>query len=69
MNTVLITGSSSGYGLETARHFHAQRWNVHRHHANAARRHSAQVGPTTGRGARRDEAREHCCRDRGSGAR
>ena len=28
MNTVLITGSSSGYGLETARHFHAQGWNV-----------------------------------------
>jgi NAD(P)-dependent dehydrogenase (short-subunit alcohol dehydrogenase family) len=28
MNTVLITGSSSGYGLETARHFHEQGWNV-----------------------------------------
>lgn len=28
MNTVLITGTSSGYGLETARHFHAQGWNV-----------------------------------------
>jgi NAD(P)-dependent dehydrogenase (short-subunit alcohol dehydrogenase family) len=28
MNTVLITGSSSGYGLETARHFHDQGWNV-----------------------------------------
>jgi NAD(P)-dependent dehydrogenase (short-subunit alcohol dehydrogenase family) len=28
MKTVLITGSSSGYGLETARHFHAQGWNV-----------------------------------------
>ena len=26
--TVLVTGSSSGYGLETARHFHAQGWNV-----------------------------------------
>src|SRR5688572_8557263 len=25
---VLITGCSSGYGLETARHFHAQGWNV-----------------------------------------
>ena len=24
MKTVLITGCSSGYGLETARHFHAQ---------------------------------------------
>ena len=28
MNTVLITGCSSGYGLETARHFHVQGWNV-----------------------------------------
>src|SRR5258706_5789584 len=28
MKTVLITGCSSGYGLETARHFHAQVWNV-----------------------------------------
>ena len=28
MNTVLITGCSSGYGLETARHFHARGWNV-----------------------------------------
>ena len=28
MKTVLITGTSSGYGLETARHFHAQGWNV-----------------------------------------
>ncbi|RYY65829.1 MAG: SDR family NAD(P)-dependent oxidoreductase, partial [Comamonadaceae bacterium] len=28
MTTVLITGCSSGYGLETARHFHAQGWNV-----------------------------------------
>lgn len=28
MKTALITGSSSGYGLETARHFHAQGWNV-----------------------------------------
>ena len=26
--TVLITGCSSGYGLETARHFHSQGWNV-----------------------------------------
>jgi len=26
--TVLITGCSSGYGLETARHFHAHGWNV-----------------------------------------
>ena len=28
MNTVLITGCSSGYGLETARHFHAHGWRV-----------------------------------------
>jgi NAD(P)-dependent dehydrogenase (short-subunit alcohol dehydrogenase family) len=29
MKTVLITGCSSGYGLETARHFHAQGWKVY----------------------------------------
>ena len=28
MNTVLITGCSSGYGLATARHFHEQGWRV-----------------------------------------
>lgn len=28
MKTVLITGTSSGYGLETARHFLARGWNV-----------------------------------------
>ena len=28
MKTVLITGCSSGYGLETARHFHSQGWKV-----------------------------------------
>ncbi|MGW3729723.1 SDR family oxidoreductase [Streptomyces sp. NPDC000851] len=28
MKTVLITGSSSGYGRETALHFHSQGWNV-----------------------------------------
>jgi len=28
MKTVMITGCSSGYGLETARHFLAQGWNV-----------------------------------------
>ena len=28
MKTVLITGCSSGYGLETARHFHAHGWKV-----------------------------------------
>ena len=28
MKTVLVTGSSSGYGRETARHFHANGWRV-----------------------------------------
>lgn len=28
MKTVLITGCSSGYGLETARHFHTRGWHV-----------------------------------------
>lgn len=28
MKTVLVTGCSSGYGLEIARHFHSQGWNV-----------------------------------------
>lgn len=28
MKTVLITGCSSGYGLEAARHFHSKGWNV-----------------------------------------
>jgi NAD(P)-dependent dehydrogenase (short-subunit alcohol dehydrogenase family) len=28
MKTVPITGCSSGYGLETARHFHSKGWNV-----------------------------------------
>ncbi len=28
MKTVLITGCSSGYGLDTARRFHAEGWNV-----------------------------------------
>jgi NAD(P)-dependent dehydrogenase (short-subunit alcohol dehydrogenase family) len=28
MKTVLITGTSSGYGRETARYFHEQEWNV-----------------------------------------
>jgi NAD(P)-dependent dehydrogenase (short-subunit alcohol dehydrogenase family) len=28
MKTILVTGCSSGYGLEIARHFHAQGWSV-----------------------------------------
>ena len=28
MTTILITGCSSGYGLEIARHFHSQGWTV-----------------------------------------
>lgn len=28
MQTILITGASSGYGLETARYFHSNGWNV-----------------------------------------
>ncbi|MBL4879188.1 MAG: SDR family NAD(P)-dependent oxidoreductase, partial [Hyphomonas sp.] len=28
MNTILITGCSSGFGLETARYFHEHGWNV-----------------------------------------
>lgn len=28
METIMITGTSSGYGLETARYFHDQGWNV-----------------------------------------
>lgn len=28
MQTILITGCSSGYGLQTARHFLANDWNV-----------------------------------------
>lgn len=28
MKTILITGASSGYGLETAKHFHAKGWKV-----------------------------------------
>ena len=55
MKTVLITGCSSGYGLETARHFHA-RAGSGRHHANAARRRSAPFGTTPRPGAGHDEA-------------
>lgn len=45
MKTVLITGCSSGYGLETARHFHAQGWNV----IATMRRPRADVLPASGR--------------------
>jgi NAD(P)-dependent dehydrogenase (short-subunit alcohol dehydrogenase family) len=45
MKTVLITGCSSGYGLETARHFHTQGWNV----IAAMRTPRADVLPTSER--------------------
>lgn len=45
MKTVLITGCSSGYGMETARHFHAQGWNV----IATMRTPRADVLPTSGR--------------------
>jgi NAD(P)-dependent dehydrogenase (short-subunit alcohol dehydrogenase family) len=45
MKTVLITGCSSGYGLETARHFHAQGWNV----VATMRSPRADVLPASGR--------------------
>lgn len=45
MKTVLITGCSSGYGLETARHFHAQGWNV----IATMRRPRTDVLPASGR--------------------
>jgi NAD(P)-dependent dehydrogenase (short-subunit alcohol dehydrogenase family) len=57
MNTVLITGCSSGYGLETARYFHSRGWNV------------IATIRTTARGrARRDEASQHRRRTRGERA-
>ena len=68
MNTVLITGCSSGYGLETARHFHAHGWNVIADDAHATSGHSAAIGATARPGTRRDQAREHRFRDRGVGA-
>lgn len=45
MKTVLITGCSSGYGHETARHFHAQGWDV----VATMRRPRADVLPTSDR--------------------
>lgn len=45
MKTVLITGCSSGYGLETARHFHARGWNV----IATMRTPRAEVLPASGR--------------------
>ena len=45
MNTVLITGCSSGYGLETARRFHAEGWNV----IATMRRPQRDILPNSGR--------------------
>ena len=65
MKTVLITGCSSGYGLETARHFHAQGWNVIATMRTPREDILPRSDATTRPGARRDEAREHRRRDRG----
>ena len=67
MKTVLITGCSSGYGLETARHFHSQGWNVVAT-MRTPRERSAPVGTAPRAAARRDEAREHRSRARGKRA-
>ncbi len=56
MKTVLITGCSSGYGLETARHFHSKGWNVVATMRKPARRRPASVGTATRVAARCDEA-------------
>ena len=65
MKTVLITGCSSGYGLETARHFHAQGWNV----VATMRNPREGILPRSERirvlRARRHQARKHRGRDRG----
>ena len=45
MKTVLITGCSSGYGFETARHFHAQGWTV----VATMRQPRPELLPTSGR--------------------
>jgi NAD(P)-dependent dehydrogenase (short-subunit alcohol dehydrogenase family) len=62
METVLITGCSSGYGLETAAPLPFSGLERGRHHANAARRGSSPIETTPRTGARCDEAREHCVR-------
>lgn len=45
MNTMLITGASSGYGLETARYFHEQGWRV----IATMRRPQPEILPTSDR--------------------
>lgn len=45
MKTVLITGCSSGYGLQTALHFHAKGWNV----IATMRKPQASILPTSDR--------------------
>ncbi len=55
MKTVLITGCSSGYGLETARYFHVAGLERDRHHAHAARRRAAPRRAAARAGARRHE--------------
>ncbi len=69
MKTVLITGCSSGYGLETARHFHAQGWRV----IATMRTPREDILPSSERlrivRARRDETRQHRRRARPRAAR
>jgi NAD(P)-dependent dehydrogenase (short-subunit alcohol dehydrogenase family) len=55
MKTVLITGCSSGYGLEIARHFHAQGWKV----VATMRTPRTGHGPLFNRGGRPVAKREH----------
>jgi NAD(P)-dependent dehydrogenase (short-subunit alcohol dehydrogenase family) len=68
MNTVLITGCSSVYGLETARHFHAQGWSVIATMRTPREGILPPVGTNGCAAARRDPTREHRRRDQGSGS-
>ena len=53
MKTIMITGSSSGYGLETARYFLSKDWNVIATMRIPARGHPATIAgaahPAVGR--------------------